>query len=260
MASDLLPHDVLQRIVTRLRREEPACIAVLMTGSHTTGSARPDSDVDLTAITEGRPGADYRTWFELRRGLPSLHVSVGASTVTDWLGASEEPADWALGFPARSQAVYVWAVPGAREALGEDPSIDQPAAGPELEDFVEAVAKARRALIAGDGMGMRWHARDAAELAPRLLIPLNPEQVVRDRRQALEAALGLPCVPGHYREDLICCLGLRAEPDAAVGGALTRLAREILAFLRVERPDVDTQAGLAGYLADGTLERHLGLG
>jgi len=54
------------------------------------------------------------------------------------------------------------------------------------------------------------------------------------------------------------CLGLVPADDDAVRGAAFRLGRELLAFLRERRPDVDPQPDIAEYLADGTLERHLG--
>jgi hypothetical protein len=54
------------------------------------------------------------------------------------------------------------------------------------------------------------------------------------------------------------CLGLVQADHAEVFDAALRLARELLAFLRERKPDVDPQPDIAGYLADGTLERHLG--
>jgi hypothetical protein len=36
------------------------------------------------------------------------------------------------------------------------------------------------------------------------------------------------------------------------------LEPRLLAFLRERKPDVDDRPDIAGYLADGTLERHLG--
>lgn len=81
---------------------------------------------------------------------------------------------------------------------------------------------------------------------------------VCDRRAALEAALSLRVAPEHYRDDLSVCLGLVPVDDDAVQEAALRLGRELLAFLRERKPDVDDQPDIAGYLADGTLERHLG--
>ena len=98
----------------------------------------------------------------------------------------------------------------------------------------------------------------AAALAPGLLRTLNAEVVVRDRREALDAALSLRVAPGHVRDDLTVCLGLVGADDAGVAQAALRLAAELLALLRQHAPDVDPQPDIAQYLADGTLERHLG--
>ncbi len=65
------------------------------------------------------------------------------------------------------------------------------------------------------------------------MIALNPERWVRDRRDALDAALSLPVAPA------------------------CRLPLELLAFLRKRKPDVDPQPDVARYVADGTFERHL---
>jgi len=128
----------------------------------------------------------------------------------------------------------------------------------ELEDFVESLQKALRSARRGDRDGLRFFARDAAVLAPRLLRPLNDEIVVRDRREALEAALSLHVAPRHFRDDLSVCLGLVPADDDSMRDAALRLGRELLAFLRERNPNVDDQPDIAGYLADGTLERHLG--
>jgi hypothetical protein len=102
------------------------------------------------------------------------------------------------------------------------------------------------------------YARCAALLAPRLVLPLNDEVVVHDRRDALDAALSLRVVPEHYREDLSVCLGLVPADDDSVRDSALRLAGELLAFLRERGPGVDDQPDIARYLVDGTLERHLG--
>lgn len=254
-----VPDALLAGVVERLRALEPSTLAVLLTGSYAKGTAGIHSDLDLTAITTTPPGTAYLTWFEPRPAGPPLHVSPEFSTLQQWRTDGEEPAGWALGFPASSTARYLWESPGVRELLGEDPSLQHPADTPELEDFVAGVAKACRAARSGDRLGMRWHARDAAELAPRLLVPLNPRRVVDDRRDALDAALTLHVRPQHYADDLTVCLGLNAAPDATVVDALRRLAGELLAFLREHRPDIDAQPELTRYLVDGTLQRHLDL-
>ena len=47
--------------------------------------------------------------------------------------------------------------------------------------------------------------------------------------------------------------------DARVRAAAERLARGLLALIRERAPGVDPQPEVGRYLADGTLERHLGL-
>jgi hypothetical protein len=102
------------------------------------------------------------------------------------------------------------------------------------------------------------YAHQAALLAPSLLRLLNDDLVVRDRADALEAALALGVAPEHYRDDMVVCFGLVGADDEGVQRAALRLARELLAFLRERKPDVDPQPDISQYLADGTLERHLG--
>jgi Nucleotidyltransferase domain len=248
---------LLHGIVERLVELEPDARAVVVTGSHAKGTAKPDSDLDVRALTAGRPRVPYRTWFEERPDGVPLHVSAGAKSVDDWLAARRRPNAWSLGFPVRHDAVYLWATDGARAALGDPPGHRHPAAPPELEDFVEALAKVRRARDDGDGLGARWHAQTAATLAPRLLLRLNPERLVHDRRDALAAALGLRVAPDGYAADLAASLGLTEASDAEVAEAALRLGRRLLAFLREGDPDVDSQPGVADALRDGSFERLL---
>jgi hypothetical protein len=153
---------------------------------------------------------------------------------------------------------YVWATAAARAALGDPPSNAHPPAEPELEDFVEFLGKVRRSARLGDSIGVRTFAHEVAALAPGLLRTLNPGIVVRDRREAVEAARSLQVAPEHYREDFEIAFGLVMANDEAVERSALRLGRELLAFLRERNPNADPQPDIAGYLADGTLERHLG--
>jgi hypothetical protein len=246
-----LLHGIVERLV------EPDARAVVVTGSYAKCSARPDSDLDVRALTAGRPRVPYRTWFEERPDGAPLHVSAGAKSLDDWLAARRRPIAWSLGFPGRYDAVYLWATDDARAALGDPPGHRHPAAPPELEDLVEALAKVRRARDDGDGLGVRWHAQTAATLAPRLLLRLNPERLVHDRRDALAAALGLRVAPDGYAADLAASLGLTEASDAEVAEAALRLGRRLLAFLRERDPDVDSQPGVADALRDGSFERLL---
>jgi hypothetical protein len=237
---------------------EPDATAVLLTGSYLSGTASPVSDLDLTAISS-TPRVGYRTWFEEQSGAAPLHVSAGATTADAWLAKATIPARWALGFPAIRNTAYLHTDVKTRAHLGSDPSLRHPAAEPELEDFVDFVLKAKRAARADDELGLRWFAQGAAVLAPSLLISLNEARIVRDRRDALDAALTLSFVPADYGDDLAVCLGLTSASGVAVRAAVVRLGSAVLAFLREHAPDVDDQPELAGYLADGTLERRLGL-
>lgn len=248
--------EVVAPAVARLRELEPAAFAVLVGGSHAKGTADELSDLDLTAIVE-RDAGRHHTWFQERAGLRPLHVSAGTRTVESFLARRDEPAGWWLGLPLFEPARYAWATAEARGTLGEDPSIRRPAGPPELGDFYELCIKVKRAVAGNDSFGLRVWALAAAELAPRLLLPLNEPVLVSSRREAAEAALAVAIAPEHYAEDLRTCLGLAAADDEALARAALRLGRELLAFLREHKPDVDPQPDLVRYLADGTLERQL---
>ena len=250
--------DLLARIVDRVLALEPGAIAILVSGSYAQGAADEQSDLDLVVVREGEPSTPYRMWFEERPGHSPLHVSPSWRSVERCLAERSEPEAWALGFPVHDVTSYVWATDAARATLGDPPDYVHPAAGPELEDFVEFLGKVRRCASLGDGVGVRTFAREAAALAPGLLRALNPEVVVRDRREAVEAARGLDVAPDHYREDFEVAFGISAADDAAVERSALRLGRDLLAFLRERRPDADPQPDIARYLANGTFERHLG--
>ena len=249
---------LVERVVERLLVHEPETTAVLLTGSYAKGTAAVASDLDLMAITPS-PRSTTGHGSRSRTRTAPLHISLGAETADAWLAEAKFPARWSLGFPAINRASYLWtdAVPTA--PLGEDPSLLHPAAGPELEDFLDFVLKAKRSANSADELGLRWFAQSAASLAPTLLIPLNEERIVRDRRDALDAALSLTVAPDTYPADLRICLGLASASEAEVKAAVARLGDDLLVFLREHSPDVDRQPELARYLADGTLERHLGL-
>lgn len=253
-----LGDDLIDRVVERLLTLEPETTAVLLTGSYAKGSAAVGSDLDLIAITPS-PRVAYRAWFEESIGAIPLHVSVAATTAEAREAKATAPARWSFGFPATSAASYLYRVAAAQAHAGEDPSLHHPAASPELEDFVDFALKAKRAAYTGDELGLRWFAQGAAAIAPPLLIPINAERIVSDRRDALDAALTLAVAPAHYAADLPVCLGLRAAREDDVKTAVARLGSELLAFLRERAPEVDAQPEIARYLADGTLERHLGL-
>lgn len=253
-----LGRELLERVVRRLRELEPTTAAILVAGSYAKGTADEDSDLDVPVVTAGEPSSPYRMWFEERPGTKPLHVSPSVRSMDRCLAERDEPWDWAFGFPVLDERRYVWATDEARTVLGDPPSNTHPPAPPELEELVEFLTKVRRASVRGDGAGVRIFARMAAYRVPGLLRPLNDEIAVRDRRAALEAALSLRVAPEHYRDDLAVSLGLVQTDGEAVAQAALRLGRELLAFLRERKPDVDSQPDIAEYLADGTLERHLG--
>jgi nucleotidyltransferase-like protein len=250
--------DLLARIVDRVLALEPGAIAILVSGSYAQGAADEQSDLDLVVVREGEPSTPYRMWFEERPGHSPLHVSPSWRSVERCLAERSEPEAWALGFPVHDVTSYVWATDDVRATFGDPPDYVHPPPSPELEDFVEFLGKVRRCASLGDRVGVRAFAREAAALAPGLLRALNPEVVVRNRREAVEAARGLPVAPDHYREDFEVAFGISAADDAAVERSALRLGRDLLAFLRERRPDADPQPDIARYLANGTFERHLG--
>jgi hypothetical protein len=195
-------------------------------------------------------------WFE---ELPdrSLPVSMSSKTADEWIAKKNEPADWALGFPAVDVAEYLWATADGRRVLGESPSARRPAGAPSLEDFVNTAVKVRRAAAGRDSIGTRIYARETALLAPAILRKLNPERVVRTGREAITAARDLPVAPEHYIEDFSVAACLEPCSEEAVAKAVDRLALELLAFIRDRDPHVDPQPDVATYVLDGTLERYL---
>jgi hypothetical protein len=234
---------------------------VVVTGSYATGRATTLSDLDLTLLTEAAPRfGEYRTFFEARPGLSVLQVSYGTYALDDWLAEARQPAtwnDWSLGFPTEEVGQFLWATEAARAVLGDPPTRRRDGAGPEVEDFFECATKVKRARAAGDRLGARWHAADLGRRAPGVLRPLNPERRVRDRRDALDAALSLEVAPLGYRRDLAAALGLTAAGDDEVARAALRLARGCLAMLREGAPEADRQPGIAEALREGVLEARL---
>jgi hypothetical protein len=166
-------------------------------------------------------------------------------------------AEWALGFPAESPGVWVWETAAAVAAAGDPPTLRYLAAPPELEDFVEDVAKALRAERP---VVMRLRAQQLARAAVPLLLDLNPADVVRTRVEAFEAACAFRLAPDGWRDDFPALLGVVAADDDAVREAVRRVGAGVLRLLREHGSRVgDAQPELTTYLHDGTLERHLAL-
>jgi hypothetical protein len=243
----------IERIVARIREEEPDAIGVFVFGSHARGTAGATSDLDLQVVTLARPRAAFRTWF-----VGDLHVSVSSKSTAEIRARCAEPADWSLGFAVRSPGAWIWSTAAAVAGLGDPPGFEHPPGPPELEDFVESCAKALRAT---GSAALRIAARGAAETAPALLRDLNAPEWVADRVEAMEAALGYRTTPAGWRDDLAVSWGLTPADDAGVRAAVERLARGTLALLRERGSRVgEGHPELTRYLQDGTLERHLGLG
>ena len=203
-------------------------------------------------VTLGPPRIRYRTWF-----VAGTHVSIAARSTDDLRGSLEE-AGWALGFPAESPGVWAWRTAAAVAAAGDPPAVRYAAEPPELEDFVEATAKALRAERP---LVLRLGAQLLGRKAVPLLLDLNESRVVRTRLEAVEAARALRTVPEGWSDDLPALLGLLETGDDAVAAAARRVAAGVLRLLREAGSRVgDRQPELTRYLHDGTLERHLGLG
>ena len=248
--------EVLERVVAHLRTVEPELAAVLLGGSFARNEADAWSDVDILALTVGRPQREYHVLLLDTDAKRPVHVSVEAGQMAP--PGQQEPANWALGFAVRDEQCYVWCTPAAQQILGPDPSLDLPAAPPELEDFVECYMKVRRGAALGHVVQLRWAARLLAEYSPALLAEFNPGIVVRSPVGALNAALSLPRAPEHYREDFAICAGLTSVGEQEIAHAARRLALGIVAYLRKHGDGrVTDSPDLAEALYSGALERYL---
>ena len=252
-----LERALAEAVVARARESEPSACAVLLRGSYLTGAATELSDLDVSVVTRDAPRTPHRMWFEDRRGLPPLHVSLGAQTVDAWLARRSSPARWALGFRALDAAAYLWATEAARAALGDPPSVERPPAAPALDDLVENVVKVESRWRRGDEIGVRLDARVVGQVVPPLLATLNEPRVVRTEREAVAEALAFAVAPGGYADALVTCLGLRAAAARDVVEASRALGLGMLALLRERKPDADPRPDVASLLADGSLERHV---
>ncbi|HLL82847.1 MAG TPA: nucleotidyltransferase domain-containing protein, partial [Longimicrobium sp.] len=132
MAEYPAPQDVLDRVVERLRGEEPALQAVLLGGSFARGEGDAYSDIDLLGRTDGEPRVAFRTWFYATTEGRTIQVSIEVEPLAP--PAPEEPASWALGFPVVEPQRYVWSTPAAVQVLGRDPSLRFPGGPPEFGD------------------------------------------------------------------------------------------------------------------------------
>jgi hypothetical protein len=257
MAEYPAPQDVLDRVVERLRGEEPALQAVLLGGSFARGEGDEYSDIDLTGQTAGEPRVVYRAWLYPTSAGRIVHLSIEMEALAP--PVPQEPASWSLGFPVLEPQRYVWGTPAAVQVLGADPSLHFPGGPPEFGDFVELHMKIRRAAERQDHRQLRWAARLLAEYAPPLLRPFNDDVVVRTPLEAFAAALSLAHAPEHYREDFETCAGFAPATNAEIAASAARLAREMIAFLRERAPESGHEPdSLDEALRSGALERYMG--
>lgn len=177
---------------------------------------------------------------------------MGAASVEQRRARVAEPAEWALGFAAHEPARWLWQTAAATAALGDPPEVTRPPAPAELEDFVEYAAKAFRAR---DDLSLRLAAQGVGREAIPLLLDLNPQAIVRTRREAIDAARLLRVAPDGWPDDVLVLLGLAAGD---VRGAVERVAFGVLRLLREAGSSVGhEQPDCNAYLRDGTFERHL---
>ena len=244
--------------VARLRRRYPRTVAVLLAGSHARGDAGPHSDVDLRVV-QSHGATGYPVFFETTAEGRLRHVSVDLTTLADWEGEQDEPADWALFLPTEQVERLVWATPEVAARLGPTPTKRQPGGDPQIEDSLEYASKVKNALRLGDSLALRWAAHGQARLAPGLLAALNPPVRAQTAVHALRLALDFPVAPPGYRQAMLVCLGLddAGHTDAEVAQASLTLAEGVFRVLREHGGVGITEEDLRQALLDGTLERYL---
>ena len=84
----MIGEDVIAKAVELLLRAAPAGSKVILFGSHATGEARPDSDLDFIVV-EPEVGDRLAEMVRLREALRPLHVAadvlvVSAKTYEEW--------------------------------------------------------------------------------------------------------------------------------------------------------------------------------
>lgn len=245
----------------RLANEIPGTLAVLLKGSYARGDAGHGSDVDFDVLVDDTTIVDpYLTWLDDSTDT-LVHVSVAVKHLDNWLAQFREPAAWGLGFPARVVTRLVWAATPLLAAELDRPWWEYPAGEPELEDFVESLGKARRAVIRGDDLAARLALQELGRLCPSLLIPLSGEQHPATRPEALAMALDLDVVPPDYRTDMLALLGLDEKAHTvpnllATGeqlalGVIDLLETHLDLIVPLLAPHLDQ------YLVNGSLRRYL---
>lgn len=257
--------DDVQRMIEswtiRLRQEHMEAVAILLKGSHARRNAETFSDIDFDVLVSGDPIEDYPMYLVDPDGKALRHVSIAVVDLASWLHDETEPVDWAFGFGVRVATRLLWAKSDRVAELLDHPWREHPPAEPELEDFVEGLAKVINARIRGDDPVSRLAAQTMARYAPGLLRPINPETWPGTVREALEAALGFAIAPPHYRQDVLRCLGLSSEP-ASIDDICESACRLVQGVVQVLQPHaLELTNGRAGdpflLLADGTIGRYV---
>jgi predicted nucleotidyltransferase len=253
-----------QRIATwttRLRRETPNVVAILLKGSHAQGTPGPYSDLDFDVLVDRDPYEDYLAWFEEDATGRLHHISVAVQDLVGWMAEAREPVSWSLGLPAAESTRLLWARDSMLCTQLDVPARMHPAEEPELEDFIEAWGKIRNARLRDDDLAMRLAAQTLGSLAPTLLQYLNPKVPTASRYQAMQVILAFPVAPEGYRNDIERCLGISGKATSMTDlyDAAERLTFGIITLLR-EHADVFEGIlphDLYTYLVDGTLDRYI---
>ena len=253
-----LGDDLITELVASCQQREPSVVAVLVHGSYATGTAHPESDIDLNLVVSD-PSIHYRTWFIDRSDGGPLHVSARCDLTMDaWEAEAETPEDWSLGLPVRLVYRWLWSNDdGVVASIGEQPEVLKPGGPPEIEDMVDAVIKMRRHCRNKDEVGVRLEAQAAARYAAPTVAGLNTPPAVGDPRSAIDGVISLPVAPPGWSTDFIVAAGLARASTEEVLEATVRLALGTLRLVREVDPAVDDQPEIEKYLRDGTLERLL---
>jgi phosphoribosyl-AMP cyclohydrolase len=247
--------------VERIRGELPEAVAVFLVGSVARGDAEPHSDLDFDVLV-AEPGEESLTWLAGLGG-PTVCVSVWVRATAEWLDDERRAQRWAFGLPCEDVVELRWVVDEIWRAQVERSRIVHPAAEPELEHLLDALAKVANAHDRGDDLGVRLAAHDLGCELPALLAPVNPDHPpVRSRRAALAAVLAFEVVPPGYAEDLPVCLGLAATSPTTgeVRQAAGRLAGGIVDLLAANRTTFSglVPERLLAHVDDGSLGRYVG--
>jgi predicted nucleotidyltransferase len=246
---------------SRLRREIPNVVAIVLKGSHAQDAPGPYSDIDFDVLVDREPYEDYLAWFEEDDNGRLHHISVAVQDLVGWMSEAREPVSWSFGLPAAESTRLLWARDPMLRTQLDAPVRIHPAQDPELEDFIEAWGKVRNARIRNDELAMRLAAPTLGSLAPTLLQCLNTKVRPASRHQAMQVILSFSVAPEGYRDDMERCLGFSGEAIslAYLHDAAQRLTFGIVALLREHANEIEGTLphDLYTYLVDGTLDGYI---